>query len=104
MGTYLVEAQLLASLFSAITISQIPRGQNSWANALAKLAFVFNEKIKQTIPIQYLNKLAILGNKGEAMFIDTSSNWMTHIYDYLAHGMSPPNINASSRVQNRANR
>ncbi|ONI01912.1 hypothetical protein PRUPE_6G166700 [Prunus persica] len=54
------------------------------------------------IPIEYLTKPTVTSDQREAMSVDSAPNWMTPIYDYLAQGTSPPDVEASHQLQNQA--
>lgn len=104
MCQYVKEAQRLASLFTRFTISQIPRRQNGRADALAKLASTLDGGIKRVIPIEYLTKPTITDTPDKTMTVGIDANWMTPIYEYLADGTLPIDIDTACRLQLQSGR
>ncbi|KAI5316609.1 hypothetical protein L3X38_036316 [Prunus dulcis] len=54
MYAYLSTAHRLLQSFQAYEIKQIPRGENSHADALARLASAINDKVRRKVPVEIL--------------------------------------------------
>ncbi|CAL2265073.1 unnamed protein product [Prunus armeniaca] len=90
MGQYVKEAQRLASQFAHFAISQVPRSQNSRADALAKLASALDGGIKRSIPIEYLANPTISETPTETMAIGNNDNWRHPSTHTSLAGPCPP--------------
>ena len=59
MAAYLQKAKDLLSTFSSFTIRQVPREQNTQADALARLASTKDAELLEVIPLKFLGKPSI---------------------------------------------
>ena len=84
MAKYLKLVKNAINLFDEVTLVQVPREQNTEANALAKLAFS-DEATNQYIKVQYSPSHM----EEEVSPIDVSNSWMTPITNYLEEGTLP---------------
>ena len=81
MVDYLQKVKDLLKSFSSYTIHQVPRSQNTQANALARLASMKDAELLEVIPVKFLNKPSIhLADQPRAVNCATMvDNWMTLI-------------------------
>jgi hypothetical protein len=84
MAKYLSLVKNIIRDFDKVTLVQVPREQNTKADALAKLASS-EEATNQQIEVQY--SPSHMG--GEMNPIDVSNSWMTPITEYLEEGTLP---------------
>ncbi|XP_058075961.1 uncharacterized protein LOC131224683 [Magnolia sinica] len=83
----------------------IPRVENSWANALMKLASATEGKISRIIPIEFIEHLSIDQAEKKAVNpVDATPSWMDPIYDYLTSGEVPSDRLEARRLRVRAAR
>ncbi|XP_058076379.1 uncharacterized protein LOC131224960 [Magnolia sinica] len=80
--------KLAASLW--VQSLQIPRAENSWADALAKLASATEGKIPRIIPVEFIEHPSINQTEKKTVNpVDDTPSWMDLIYDYLTSGKVP---------------
>ncbi|XP_058099838.1 uncharacterized protein LOC131244211 [Magnolia sinica] len=105
MVAYLAEARKLIERFWSCTINQIPKAENSWADALARLASATEGKIPRIIPLEFMENLSI-DQKGQEMvnLVETTPSWMDPIYDYLISSKVPQDKLEARRLKIRAAR
>ena len=58
MVAYLQKAKYLIKSFNSYTIHQVPRSQNSQADALAWLAYTKDAELLEVILVEFLSKLS----------------------------------------------
>ena len=91
MAGYLQKAKELLGSFSSYTISQIPRSQNTEADALALLASTKDIDQLKIVPVETLDSPSIQTIK-ELQTVNcamTKDSWMTPVSQYLKNGMLP---------------
>ena len=94
MASYLEHIKILQPAFEEFDISQIPRVDNSHADALANLGSSIPATELQTIPLLYLQWLAVWKDPpAEVTTIDVSDSWMTPIVRYLTSDELPEDKN-----------
>ncbi|KAI5339405.1 hypothetical protein L3X38_018677 [Prunus dulcis] len=87
MYPYLSTAHQLLQSFQAYEIKQIPRSENSHANALARLASAINDKIGRKSPVEILAEPSTVVS--EACAVRYEDTWMSPMYAYLTNGTLP---------------
>ncbi|XP_034206019.1 uncharacterized protein LOC117620035 [Prunus dulcis] len=87
MYAYLSTAHRLLRSFQAYEIKQIPRGENSHADALARLASAIKDKVGRKVPVEILARPSTVAS--EACAVRYEDTWMSHIYLYLKNGTFP---------------
>ena len=93
----------IQSTFEQLTISQIPRNENTHADALATLGSTIEGEKIQSIPIVYLQWPVIWKNEiKEITTITPSDAWLTPIVKYLENGILPEDKTEARRIQRLA--
>ncbi|XP_021833954.1 uncharacterized protein LOC110773738 [Prunus avium] len=87
MSAYLTAAHQLLNKFQVYEIQQIPRNENSHADALARLASAINDKVGRKIPVEILTLLST--TIAEICTIEYNDTWMSPIHAYLTNGTLP---------------
>ncbi|KAI5316486.1 hypothetical protein L3X38_036193 [Prunus dulcis] len=87
MYAYLSTAHQLLRSFQAYEIKQIPRGENSHADALARLASAINDKVGRKVPVEILAQPSAVAS--EVCAVRYEDTWMSDIYLYLTNGTLP---------------
>ena len=85
MAAYLAKAQEMHHNFRKFTIQQLPREQNSNADALEKLATIKDVELINVVPIDYLDSPSILA-PDEVETVQPQDGWMEPIIKYLISG------------------
>ncbi|XP_052203478.1 uncharacterized protein LOC127808828 [Diospyros lotus] len=89
MVAYLQKVRELFHFFKECEVNQVPRSQNSHANALARLASVGEADSLGAIPIKFLATPS-MEEKTETLTIELRpDSWMKPIVDYLQGGQLP---------------
>ena len=99
MAKYLKLVKNAINWFDEVTHIQVPREQNTGADALAKLASS-DEATNQHIEIQYSSSHM----KEEVSPIDVSNSWMTPITNYLEEGTLPSDLVEARKLKVRSAR
>jgi hypothetical protein len=73
--------------FSRIKILHIPRGRNSQADALSKLAALGNLDKDRPIIVMEIPRLSIEESVFEILPVEEVSTWFTPIWEYLTRGI-----------------
>ncbi|XP_020413816.1 uncharacterized protein LOC109947629 [Prunus persica] len=87
MHAYLSSTHQLLQSFRAYEIKQIPRTENSHADALARLASAINDKIGRKVPVEILAQPSTVAF--ETCTVRYEDTWMSPIYSYLTNGTLP---------------
>ena len=86
-------------------VKQIPREQNTRANALAQLAFSPEKDLLRSVPVVIIPEPSIIKcEEKEVATINHRSSWMDPIMGYLMNGTLPEDKNESKKVRYRATR
>ncbi|KAL5545437.1 hypothetical protein UlMin_005124 [Ulmus minor] len=86
MAFYLEKAKELLGQFDTVTITQIPRNENTNADALARLATGLEDSLLKTVPLEILDEPSI--NKHQQVdAISDKPTWMDPIMAYLRDGI-----------------
>ncbi|KAL5574290.1 hypothetical protein UlMin_023887 [Ulmus minor] len=105
MASYLEHIKILQPAFEEFDISQIPRVDNSHADALANLGSSIPVTESQKIPLLYLQWPAVWKDPpAEVTTIDASDSWMTPIVSYLTSDELPEDRNEARRLRAKAAR
>ncbi|KAM2945379.1 hypothetical protein COP2_028300 [Malus domestica] len=86
MAAYLAQTQLLLKHFH-YQITQIPRAENSHADALAHLTSAMEDKIGKKIQVELLAAPSTMA--AEVCNLQQGDSWITPIYRFLVHGTLP---------------
>jgi len=105
MASYLEHIKILQPTFEEFDIAQIPRVDNSHADALANLGSSIPATESQSIPLLYLQWPAVWKDPpAEVATIDASNSWMMPIMRYLTSNELPDDKNQARRLQAKAAR
>ncbi|VVA40725.1 PREDICTED: rve domain-containing, partial [Prunus dulcis] len=100
MTAYLQHARHLLATFHVHSINQVPRSENSHADALARLASVLEQGIGRHIHIEFL---AQPSTQAPLIYtIDHSPTWMDPILQFLQNQTLPANSAKARRVRHRS--
>ncbi|KAI5345931.1 hypothetical protein L3X38_013808 [Prunus dulcis] len=102
MHAYLSTAHQLLRSFQAYEIKQIPRGENSHADALARLASAINDKVGRKVPVEILVQPSTATS--EACAVRYGDTWMSPIYLYLTNGTLPEDKAQARKLKYRSAR
>ncbi|XP_034202236.1 uncharacterized protein LOC117617090 [Prunus dulcis] len=102
MHAYLSTAHQLLRSFQAYEIKQIPRGENSHADALARLASAINDKVGRKVPVEILAQPSTVTS--EACAVRYEDTWMSPIYLYLTNGTLPEDKAQARKLKYRSAR
>ena len=85
MAAYLQKVKDLLSTFSSFKIRQVPREQNTQADALARLASTKDAELLEAIPVEFLSKPSIRSMESQFIVscVTSIDAWMTPIIWYL---------------------
>ncbi|XP_031267038.1 uncharacterized protein LOC116125468 [Pistacia vera] len=108
MTAYLNLVKVLQTEFKEFSIAQVPRVENTHADALANLGLALQCSSQSSIPLLFLqwNWKEQLINKSpeEVMDIELADFWMTPIVKYLEHNELTADKNEACRLRARAAR
>ncbi|KAL5581058.1 hypothetical protein UlMin_013500 [Ulmus minor] len=89
--------------FDTVTIIQVPRAENTNADALARLATGLEERLLKTVPIEILEAPSI-DKKEQVGFIVVRPCWMDPIISFLRDGTLPADKFEARRLRFRSAR
>ena len=98
MVAYLNKTKDLLEQFDKYTLQQVPRDQNSNADALSKLASAKYADTLNIVPVERLSMPSIQVEE-TAMVIQMADTWMTPYIEYLTQGVLPTDINKARTLQ-----
>ncbi|CAL8997655.1 unnamed protein product, partial [Prunus brigantina] len=101
---YVQKVKTILLRYRSHSITQIPRAQNTRADALARLASALDANLTRSIPIEYLSERSIDRHDDTTMAVDAAPTWMTPIWDFLSHGILPQDKVQAKQIQSRATR
>ena len=104
MIRYLKKVRELLKKFVRVQVKHIPRTENSWGDALAKLATTSQEDLDRRAPVEHLMEPSVDVNSDEVLPIMTAPSWMDPIRDYLLNGILPRDPNEASKLRARSAR
>ncbi|CAL2266448.1 unnamed protein product [Prunus armeniaca] len=102
MSAYLSAAHQLLQKFQAYEIRQIPRSENSHADALSRLASAINDKIGRKVPVEILSHPSTTA--AEVCTVRYEDTWMSRIYAYLTTGTLPTDKSQARKLRYRSAR
>ncbi|XP_020422651.1 uncharacterized protein LOC109949950 [Prunus persica] len=102
MTAYLQHARHLLATFHAHSLKQVPRSENSHANALARLASALEQGLGRHIHIEFLAQPSTQAPL--ICTIDHSPTWMDPILQFLQNQTLPANPAEARRVRHRSAR
>ncbi|CAL8098920.1 unnamed protein product [Prunus armeniaca] len=102
MSAYLSATHQLLQKFQAYEIRQIPRLENSHADALSRLASAINDKIGRKVPVEILSQPSTTA--AEVCTIRYEDTWMSPIYAYLTAGTLPTDKSQTRKLRYRSAR
>ncbi|XP_020412296.1 uncharacterized protein LOC109947163 [Prunus persica] len=102
MNAYLSSTHQLLQSFRAYEIKQIPRNENSHADALAWLASAINDKVGRKVPVEILAQPSTVAS--EICTVRYEDTWMSPIYSYLANGTLPEDKAQARKLRYRSAR
>ncbi|KAL5564955.1 hypothetical protein UlMin_028119 [Ulmus minor] len=85
---YLEKAKELLGQFDTVTITQIPRNENTSADALARLATGLEDSLLKMVPLDILDEPSIK-KRQQVDTISDKPTWMDPIMAYLRDGTLP---------------
>ncbi|KAL5555378.1 hypothetical protein UlMin_037614 [Ulmus minor] len=88
MAFYLEKAKELLGQFDTVTITQIPRNENTNADTLACLATGLEDSLLKTVPLEILDEPSI-DKRQQVDAISDKPTWMDLIMAYLRDGTLP---------------
>ncbi|CAL9017932.1 unnamed protein product, partial [Prunus brigantina] len=102
MSAYLSAAHQLLQKFQAYEIRQIPRSENSHADALSRLASAINDKIGRKVPVEILSQPSTTTT--EVCTVRYENTWMSPIYAFLSDGTLPTDKSQARKLRYRSTR
>ncbi|KAL5540976.1 hypothetical protein UlMin_043773 [Ulmus minor] len=103
MASYLEKAKELLGQFDTVTITQIPRNENTNADALARLATGLEDSLLKTVPLEILVEPSIDKHQ-QVDAISDKPTWMDPIIAYLRDGTLPQDKFEARRLRYRSAR
>ncbi|KAL5548928.1 hypothetical protein UlMin_004159 [Ulmus minor] len=101
MAFYLEKAKELLGQFDTVTITQIPRNENTNADALARLATGLEDSLLKTVPLEILDEPSIDKHQ-QVDAISDKPTWMDPIIAYLRDGTLPQDKFEARRLRYRS--
>ncbi|CAL9002342.1 unnamed protein product, partial [Prunus brigantina] len=102
MAAYLSASHQLLQKFQAYEIRQIPRSENSHADALSRLASAINDKIGRKVPVEILSQPST--TVAEVCTVRYENTWMSPIYAFLTDGTLPTDKSQAGKLRYRSAR
>ncbi|CAL9010974.1 unnamed protein product [Prunus brigantina] len=87
---------------SQLIIRQIPRSENSHADALSRLASAINDKIGRKVPVEILSQPSTTIT--EVCTVRYEDTWMSPIYAFLTNGTLPTDKSQARKIRYRSAR
>ena len=104
MIRYLKKVRKLLKKFVRVQVRHILRTENSWADALAKLATAPQEDLDRWVPVEHPLEPSIDINNDEVLSVMPAPSWMDPIWDYLLNEILPSDPNEASKLRARSAR
>ena len=89
MILYLRKGRDLLKKFVLVQVKQVPRAENSQADALVKLATAPQEDLSRSTPVEYLAEPSIDLCDVVVAPVESEPSWMDPIWDYIIDGSLP---------------
>ncbi|KAH9688200.1 Ribonuclease H [Citrus sinensis] len=103
MEQYLKIVRQMMGKFETVEVIQIPRGQNSRADILARMAAVADPKMPKSVPLEVKSSPSIDQNLG-VLQIEQKRSWRDPIVSYLRDGVLPPDKLQARKIRAQASR
>ncbi|KAL5548489.1 hypothetical protein UlMin_003720 [Ulmus minor] len=103
MASYLEKAKELIGQFDTVTITQIPRNENTNTDALAHLVTGLEDSLLKTVPLEILDEPSI-DKRQQVDAISNKPTWMDPIMAYLHDGTLPQDKFEARRLRYRSTR
>ncbi|KAL5541056.1 hypothetical protein UlMin_042629 [Ulmus minor] len=103
MASYLEKAKEAMNQFDTVTIIQVPRAENTNADALARLATGLEERLLKTVPIEILEVPSIVKPEQVGSVV-VRPCWMDPIISFLRDGTLPADKFEARRLRFRSAR
>ena len=104
MILYLIKARELLKNFIRVQVRHVPRVENMWADALAKLVITSQEDLDRLIPVEHFPKPSVNADDEEVFLVMTEPSWMDLILDYLVDRTLPSDPKEASKLRARSTR
>ena len=104
MILYLKKVRELLKKFLRVQIKNVPKAENSRADALAKLATASQEDLDRLVPVEHLSEPSLGVNSEEVSPVMSEPSWTDPIWDYLVEGALPSDPNEASQLRARSAR
>ncbi|XP_021817133.1 uncharacterized protein LOC110759389 [Prunus avium] len=102
MAAYLTHARRLLQHFAAYQVQQIPRSENSHADALSRLASAIDDNVGRHVPIEILARRST--SEAEVHAVQQDPSWMDPIHAFLASGTLPDDKTKAKTLHRRSAR
>ena len=102
MILYLKKVRELLKKFLRVQIKNVPKAENSRADALAKLATASQEDLDRLVPVEHLSEPSLSVNSEEVSPVMSEPSWTDPIWDYLVEGALPSDPNEASQLRARS--
>ena len=79
MILYLKKVRELVKKFIRVQVKHVPRVENSWANALAKLTTASQEDLDRLVPVEHLSEPSMNVNNEEVSQVMSEPSWIDPI-------------------------
>ncbi|XP_004293030.1 PREDICTED: uncharacterized protein LOC101314059 [Fragaria vesca subsp. vesca] len=107
LSSYQALAKALLSRFESAMVTQIPRKENSNADALARLATGTRQKGRKKVKVEILDRPSISKTISEIFAITVGPReptWMDPIIEFIKEGVRPKNRRQARKLQSRCAR
>ena len=104
MIRYLKKVRELLKKSIQVQVRHIPRTENSWADALAKLATASQEDLDRRVPIEHLMEPSVDVSSNEVLLVMTAPSLIDPIWDYLLNVILPSDPKEASKLRARSAR
>ena len=101
MILYLKKVRELLNKFIQVQVRHVLETENTWADALAKLAKTPQEDLDRLILIEHLPKPSVNVDDEEVSPTMSVLSWMDPIWDYLVDGTFPSDPKKASKLRTR---
>ena len=104
MILYLKKVRELLQKFTRVQVRHVLRTENTWADALTKLATTPQEDLDILISVEHLPEPSVSIDDEEVSPVMFEPSWMDPIWDYLVDGTLPIDPKDASKLRNRSAR
>ena len=104
MILYLRKVPELLKNFTRVKVRHIPRVENTWADALAKLTTTPWEDLNRLTPVKHLPEPLVNIDDEEVSPVMSKPSWIDPIWDYMVDGTLPIDPKETSKLKTRSSR